>query len=175
MRHLLRDRRGVAASEFAMSLPFLVLLYIGGYQLSDAISAYRKVAVATRTVADLTSQYTSVSDDDVNEILDASAQVLAPYKVSAAKLLVSQIKIDASGTSTVDWSFGKNITRLSQGTPFTLPASVRTPNSYVIVASINYTYTPVTASGMIGTIPFQDQIIMGPRSSVEVDCRTCSN
>ena len=84
MRHFLSDRRGVAASEFAMSLPFLVLLYIGGYQLSDAISAYRKVAVATRTVADLTSQYTSVSYDDLDEILNASAQVLSPYKISAA-------------------------------------------------------------------------------------------
>lgn len=173
MRHLLSNRRGVAASEFALSLPFLVLLYIGGYQLSDAISAYRKVAVTTRTVADLTSQYTSVSDDDVNEILNASAQVLAPYKVSNAKILVSQITISSGGVATVDWSFGKNVTRLAQGTPFTLPASIRTPNTYVIVASTNYTYTPVTASGMIGTIPFQDQIIMGPRASVKVDCRTC--
>jgi len=174
MRHLLSDRRGVAASEFALSLPFLVLLYIGGYQLSDAISAYRKVAVATRTVADLTSQFTSVSDDDVNTILDASAQVLAPYKISASKITVSQIKMDGSGNATVDWSFGKNVTGLTRGTAFTLPSSVRTPNTYVIVASINYTYTPVAASGMIGTIPFQDQIIMGPRSSVQVDCRTCN-
>jgi len=174
MRRLLTDRRGVAASEFAMSLPFLVLLYIGGYQLSDAISAYRKVATATRTMADLTSQYTSVSDDDVNTIMNASAQVLSPYKVSAAKITVSQIYINASGVATVDWSFGKNITPLTKNTPFTLPASIRTPNSYVIVASTNYTYTPVAASGLIGTIPMQDQIVMGPRSSVEVDCRTCS-
>ena len=173
MRHLLKDRRGVAASEFAMSLPFLVLLYIGGYQLSDAISAYRKVAVATRTVADLTSQYTSVSYDDIDEILNASAQVLSPYKISAAKITVSQIAISSSGVATVDWSRGKNISGLTRGTAFTLPASVRTPNSYVIVASINYTYTPVAASGMIGTIPFQDQIIMGPRASAEVDCRSC--
>src|SRR5438045_1745239 len=99
MRRLLSDRRGVAAAEFAMSLPFLVLLYLGGYQLSDAISAYRKVAVATRTVADLTSQYTSVSDDEVNTILNASTQVLYPYKVSAAKVTVSQIKMDASGNA----------------------------------------------------------------------------
>jgi Flp pilus assembly protein TadG len=173
MRRLLSDRRGVAASEFAMSLPFLVLLYIGGYQLSDAISAYRKVAVATRTVADLTSQYTSVSYDDLDEILNASAQVLNPYKISAAKITVSQIAISSGGVATVSWSRGKNISPLTPGTPFTLPASVRTPNTYIIVASINYTYTPVAASGMIGTIPFQDQIIMGPRSSVQVDCRSC--
>ena len=174
MRRLLSDRRGVAAAEFAMSLPFLVLLYLGGYQLSDAISAYRKVAVATRTVADLTSQYTSVSDDDVNTILDASTQVLYPYKVSAAKVLVSQIKIDASGNALVDWSFGKNVTKLTENTSFTLPASIRTPNTFVIVASIDYTYTPLAAYGMLGTIPFHDQIIMGPRASVKVDCRTCS-
>lgn len=172
MRRLLQDRRGVSVTEFAICLPFLVLLYVGGYQLSDAASAYRKVTVATRTVADLTSQYTSVSNTDLDTILNASTQVLAPYKISAAKLTVTQVHIDASGTSTVDWSRGKNVSGLTQGDPFALPASVKIPNSYVIVAGIDYTYIPVAASSMIGTIPMHDQIIMGPRASTQVKFRT---
>lgn len=171
IRRLLWDQRGVSATEFAISLPFLALLYVGGYQLSDASSAYRKVTVATRTVADLTSQYTSVSNDDLDTILNASTQVLAPYKISSAKLVVSQIYIDASGNSTVNWSRGKNVSGLTIGTAFTLPTSIKIPNTYVIVAGIDYAYTPVAASSMIGTISMRDQIIMGPRATTQVKFR----
>lgn len=172
MTRLIHDRRGVSLVEFAICLPFLVLLYIGGYQLTDALSAYRKVTTTTRAVADLTSQYTSVSYDDLDTILDASAQVLAPYKISAGKVTVSQIYIDKNLNSTIDWSRGKNVSGLTPGTAFALPASVKLPDTYVIVAGIDYTYTPVAASNLIGTIPMRDQIIMGPRASSQVKLRT---
>jgi len=168
MKRLLQDRSGIAAVEFAMCLPFLVLLYLGGYQLSDAISAYRKVTLATRTVADLTSQYSSASLNDLDSILGASAQVLAPYNIAASKITVSQVKIDANRNATVDWSRGKNVNGLTPGTTFTLPDTIKQANTYVIVASIDYTYTPVAGASLIGTIPMHDQIIMGPRASSQV-------
>ncbi|MEO5865661.1 MAG: TadE/TadG family type IV pilus assembly protein [Sphingomonas sp.] len=162
------DQRGVSMVEFALSLPFLVLLYIGGYELSDGISAYRKVTTTTRTIADLTSQYTSVQTSDLDTILDASTQVLAPYKATAGSFVVSQIKIDGTGKATVDWSRGKNSSGLVPGTAFTIPASIKVNNTWLIVATVNFTYTPVAASGMIGTIPMQDAIFMNPRSSAQV-------
>ena len=165
---LMRDRRGVSLVEFALCLPFLMLLYIGGYQLSDGISAYRKVTTTTRTIADLTTQYTSLTTGDLDTILNASTQVLAPYKISAGSFVVSQIKIDASGNSTVDWSRGKNSSGLTVGASFTVPASIKVNNTWLIVATVNYTYTPVAASGMIGTIPLQETIYMNPRASTQV-------
>jgi Flp pilus assembly protein TadG len=168
MKRLLQDKSGVAAVEFAMCLPFLVLLYLGGYQLSDAISAYRKVTLATRTVADLTSQYSSVTDSDLDSILNASAQVLAPYKITASKITVSQIKIDASSNATVAWSKGKNVSGLTKDSTFALPAAFMKANTFVIVANIDYTYTPLAGASLIGTIPMRDQIIMGPRASNEI-------
>lgn len=165
---LIRDRRGVSLVEFALCLPFLMLLYIGGYQLSDGISAYRKVTTTTRTIADLTTQYTSLTTGDLDTILNASTQVLAPYKISAGSFVVSQIKIDASGNSTVDWSRGKNSSGLTVGATFAVPASIKVNNTWLIVATVNYTYTPVAASGMIGTIPLQETIYMNPRASPQV-------
>lgn len=168
MVRLQRDIRGVGAVEFALSLPFLVLLYIGGYQFSDAISAYRKVTVATKTVADLTSQYTSVTNDDLDQILAASQQVLTPYKVANAQLTVSQISIDGSGNPKVSWSRGLNTAALTEGTDFTVPASIKQNNTSLIVATIRYNYVPVAASSLIGTIPMRDVIIMSPRASSTV-------
>lgn len=167
-RRFWADQRGVSAVEFAICLPFIVLLYLGGYQLSDSISAYRKVTAATRTVADLTSQSTSVTASDLDTILNASTQILSPYKISAAKLTVSQIYTDPNGVSTVDWSRGLNINALTKGTSFTLPGTIKQNGTYVIVASINYTYTPVAGLALLGSIPMHDQIIMSPRASNSV-------
>lgn len=163
-RRLRADRRAVSAVEFALCLPFLATLYLGGYQLSDAISAYRKVTFTTRTIADLTSQYTSVTDTDLDTILNASQQVMSPYKTTNASMTISQIKIDSGGTATVDWSRGKNISGLTAGTAFSIPSSIRTPGTYLIVAAVNYNYVPVVASSLIGTIPMQDTIILSPRA-----------
>ncbi|NDU79348.1 pilus assembly protein, partial [Actinomadura sp. DSM 109109] len=65
-RRLFRDERGIALVEFALSVPLLLLMFIGSYQLTDAISAYRKVTTATRAIADLSSQYTTVSNSDLD-------------------------------------------------------------------------------------------------------------
>lgn len=173
MLRLTRDQRGVSIVEFAISLPFLLTLFIGSYQTCDAISAYRKVTTATRAVADLTSQYTSVTDADLDGILSASQQIMSPYKLSNAKLTISQIKIDSTtGASTVDWSRGLNVSGLTQGTAFNVPSSIQTKGTYLLIASIDYSYVPVAASSLIGTIPMHDQIILSPRSSAFITHRT---
>jgi Flp pilus assembly protein TadG len=169
MRSLAKNTSGVALIEFAMTLPFLVLLYLGGFQISDAISAYRKVTVATRTVADLTSQYTSVSKEDLDSILNASQQVMAPYKVTNAKIIVSQIWINAGGKARVDWSHGKGVDGLAKNSKYTLPSEVIQKKTYLIVASIEFDYTPVVAPKMIGSIKMRDDIIMSPRASDSVE------
>jgi len=169
IRRLIRDRQAISVVEFAICLPFLATLYLGGYQLSDAISAYRKVTTATRAVADLTTQSQAVNNVGLDTILDASTQVIKPYDVANAVVVVSQIKIDAAGNSTVDWSRAKNGNALAAGTAFAIPSSIRTPSSYLIVASVNYNYVPVVASSLIGNIPMKDQIIMSPRLSTSVN------
>ncbi|MGK6319815.1 TadE/TadG family type IV pilus assembly protein [Sphingomonas sp. DT-204] len=172
MTRLAEDRSGVALTEFALVLPFLILLLVGSYQFSDAVSAYRKVTTTTKTVADLTSQFTSVSQNDVQTILNASAQVLAPYSIAASKITVSQIHIDDKLVATVDWSQGKNVSGLSKGSAFNLPAEIKQPDTYVIVAAIDYRYDPIVAASLIGTINMHDQIIMGPRASNLVKMRS---
>lgn len=162
------ENRGVAIIEFAFALPILTILFVGGYQLSDAISASRKVTRATRTITDLTSQYTAVTNNDLDTILNASQQVMSPYKASAATMTVTQVSIDGTGNAKVDWSRGKNSAGLTPGISFSLPAAIKQPNTSLIVAQIIYTYTPIIAPSMIGTIPLKEQIIMSPRATASI-------
>src|SRR5262245_7181483 len=84
--HFWRDPRGISAVEFAMLLPLMVALYLGGVEISTGIAIDRKVTLVARTLGDLVSQASSVNTTDVNNILAASASVVAPYDDSRLKI-----------------------------------------------------------------------------------------
>lgn len=162
------DPRGVALIEFAIVLPFLLLLFVGGYQLSDAVFAYRKVTQSARAVADLTSQYTQVTDAQLDDILGASRFILSPYPLSSTTLRISQVTISATGAAQVDWSRGRNTTPLAAGSTFDLPAADRQNNTTILVADVTYNYVPAFASTMIGPITLKERVSMYPRKSTSV-------
>lgn len=159
------DRRGLALIEFALVLPVLIALFLGVYQLSDAVACARKVAVTTRAIADLTSQYQSVDTATLNTILGASQQILYPYDASKATITVSEIVTDANGATTIVWSQSLRGTARAAGASFAAPAAVVTKGGYLIVAEVRYAYTPAIDTGLIGAIPLGDTIYMSPRLS----------
>lgn len=162
------DRRGVSAVEFAFVLPMLLLIYVAGYQLSDAISAHRKVTIATRAIADLTSQYVTITDSELDTILAASQQIMTPYSPDNATSIVSEISVDKDRNATVTWSRSRNGAALSVGQSYTLPDDIKQPNTTLIVAIMDYSYVPKIAAGLIGTLTMHERIIMSPRRSASI-------
>ena len=49
-RRLVNDRRGVAAIEFAMIVPIMLVLFFGTVEFSSGIAAERKVSLMARTL-----------------------------------------------------------------------------------------------------------------------------
>ncbi|MCW6536391.1 TadE/TadG family type IV pilus assembly protein [Sphingomonas lycopersici] len=180
--HRLRDdRRGLGAVEFAIIAPFLLLLYLGGYQLMDATSAYRKVTTTTRTLADVTTQFTAVQASDVDSILGAAGAVMTPYSASNTTTRVSEIAISATGMPSVVWSRASsgNLLKTSDllANPTTpnnvVPAKLRIASTNLIFAEVSYSYVPPAGGQLIGPITFRDQIFMNPRRSVDIPCTGC--
>src|SRR3954467_14447221 len=89
-----QDRRGVSAVEFAMLLPLMMTLYLGSVEISQGVGIDRKVTLTSRTVADLSSQVSDISNTDMTNILNAASSVVAPYDVTKLKVTVSAVKID---------------------------------------------------------------------------------
>jgi Flp pilus assembly protein TadG len=162
------DQRGVSAVEFAMILPLMITLYLGAVEISQGVGIDRKVTLTTRTVADLTSQVTSVTSTDMSGILNASAQVIMPYDASKLKVTVSQVKIDANSTATIDWSCTLNGTKRTAGSAVTLPSALAIANSYLIWSEVSYSYKPTIGYVVTGTLNLSDQIYMRPRQSNNV-------
>jgi Flp pilus assembly protein TadG len=165
IRRLLRDKRGISAVEFAMLLPLMVTLYLGGVEVSQAIAIDRKVTLLARSLADLVAQASSISNSDSSNILAATASIVAPYSDEKLKITVSSVKIDNNGVAKVCWSDTKNGTARAIGSTVTVPAALNTVNSSLIWAESEYAYTPAIGYVITGTMNLKDQIYMRPRLS----------
>ena len=53
---LARDRRGLAAVEFALIVPLMLVLFFGTLEFSSGVAVDRKVTLVARTLSDLTTQ-----------------------------------------------------------------------------------------------------------------------
>lgn len=169
-RGFINDQRGLSAVEFALILPIMLLLYFGGVEISQAVALNRMVALTASTVANLVSQYTTISSgSQMPDILNASAQVLSPYPAANAKVIVTLITIDGTGRATVTWSQALNTTAKTVGQVVTVPAGLNTANSSIIMGETTYVYTPTFDFIHIGTLNLYSSVYMFPRASTTIN------
>jgi Flp pilus assembly protein TadG len=155
------DRRAIAAVEFALLLPMMLVIFVGVTEVGQAIAISRKVTITVRTVTDLVTQYAALSTTDTTTLLGASAQVIAPFPSANLTVTVSEISTDANSNATITWS--TNSTAYPTGTKVTLPTGLSAPNISLVWGQVKYNYTPVFGDKIIGTTVLSDQIYMNPR------------
>ncbi|MPZ55788.1 MAG: pilus assembly protein [Rhizobiales bacterium] len=159
-----RDDRGVSAVEFALVLPLMVTLYLGGVEVSQGLTIDRKVTLAARTITDLAARTDKIPEGEMTNILNASKAVLLPYSTANAKVTISQVLIDDNGNATIDWSVSKNGTVRAKGSTVTLPSALKVKGA-LIWGEVSYDYKPVIGYVITGTMTLSDQIYMRPRKS----------
>jgi Flp pilus assembly protein TadG len=162
-RGFIGNTQGVSAVEFALLLPLMLTMYLGGSEVAQAIATSRKVTLVSRAVADLASQSSAITAANMTNILNASAAVISPYASSKLKVTVSQVKIDANGVATIDWSETLGGTKHTTGEAVTLPAALKVANTWLIWSEAEYGYEPTFGSGITGSLQLKDQMYMRPR------------
>jgi Flp pilus assembly protein TadG len=168
LRDLAHAQSGMAAVEFAVLLPFMLVAYLGGVEIGDGVAIDRKVAITTRAVADLASRYTKITDVDMNTILGASSTIIQPYSSTPLAVTVSGVTIDNHGNATIDWSNSINGTAHSKGSAVTLPGTLASSGTYYVWGEVQYNYTPTLGYVMTGTWTLRNQIFMSPRESGKI-------
>jgi Flp pilus assembly protein TadG len=184
LRRFVRERDAVSAVEFALILPFMLTLYLGGSELGDGMSVQFKATLAARTVADLVSQcgnspgsgqYCDVANNlpidttSMNQILGAAQTVMAPYSTNNMVATVSELKFTGGNTTaTVIWSAANSGSGRAVGSFFTLPTgyqSLPAGTYYVILGEVKYPYTPPMGYVITGTINMYQDALFFPRNS----------
>lgn len=159
------DKRGVSAVEFAIILPFMAMLYLGGTALTQAIIVKRKVVLVAHTVGDLVARDNSMTDAEVTAVFDAAKAVFAPYAWNGLlKIKLSSVNINAAGTATVGWGEALQDTARANNSSVTLPVGLNTPNTSIIWAEVTYDFTPPIGGAFTGgTMTLTDQLYIRPR------------
>jgi Flp pilus assembly protein TadG len=157
--------QGVAAIEFAMILPVLVLMFLATFDGGRAIAAYMKMRAATYALASITNQYATIQSTDMTSILGATSVVMAPYTSGTPAVKISQVQISNKGVSTIEWSAAQGATARTAGSSITPPSAMVVDSSYLIFAEVSYTYTPLFGYFGSGSgITFSDSLYVTPRS-----------
>ena len=169
-----RDTRGAAIVEFALVMPMLLTLYLGGFAISQATSTWRKLSDTTAQLANVAAQYTTMQSTDAQGVMTAAAQIMSPYSTSNLSEVLSVVGVSTSGVATVTWSQAYNGgSAIAKGTVVTLPANMLQPGMSVVWVQTSYAYTPVVGTNYVPPITMNDQIYSAPRSSASIPCSSC--
>jgi len=173
-RKFAKDRKGLAAVEFALIAPVLVTLLLGTIEVCNALECHTKVTMLASTASDLVAQETSVSATDMTNIFDATTSILYPFPIANAQIIVTSIVSDGNGGGTVGWSVAKNTTAHTAGAAIAIPSGLMSKSSCavnacsVILAEVTYGYNSPLGKFFLGTVDMTDTFYSHPRKSTTV-------
>ncbi len=149
------DTRGLATVEFAFLLPIMLVLYLGVVEVTQGVIAKRKVDVLTRTLTDLTSQESQISDTYMTNVFATTTPVLAPLSGTPSKMRVTSLVLQGVGGGNpaflvcVEWTKDGPNGAPTAAVPSssTIPASLFDPNLSIaqplVVGQTQYAYKPI--------------------------------
>lgn len=155
-RHLRRysgAQHGLAALEFALFLPILLTLLLGGVEMARFVLVHMKTEKMAYSVADVISQYDSVTSGDVDIIFNATTELMGRYDSfdSDGRVILTSVRKQAGvDDQEVHWQCagGGSASASSRigtvnGTAVLPGAFTLEDNDNVIVSEVFYRYTPV--------------------------------
>jgi len=166
LRDFCRDERAVAASEFGLVLPLMIVLLFGTVELGNVLLLDKKVTAASQTAADLIAQQKVVTGTDIDNIWEAIDNILAPYGVGSARYTVLSVVADEDANQAIDWQDTRGGGEIEE---ITIPAGLLGANESVIVAMISYDYSPVFGDLLFTDFTISDVSYLRPRTVDAVD------
>lgn len=170
---LRRDINGMAAIEFALLFPLIIMIFFGTIGVSDGVAVDRKVTTLTRTLSDLISQAAQITPVDLTNAYMIGGVIMTPYSSTPIKAKITQIYIDSqTSLPKVNWVSAYNDTPHTCSELIAVPAGLRIPGTYLIMSEVTYAFKP--AAGISGatfqtpTFHLSDQTFTRPRQSAAV-------
>ncbi|SEP69879.1 Flp pilus assembly protein TadG [Devosia sp. YR412] len=105
LRRLWLVDEGVAAVEFALILPVMLLVYIGSMEASTLIAMDRRVQLVAGAVGDLVARADStISSSMLTDYFRAASGIMTPYPSGNVRQVVTQVDVSSTGVTSVAWS-----------------------------------------------------------------------
>lgn len=166
-RRLRSDRRGIAAVEFALIAPALIVLFMGVIEVTFRFQASQEATRYVHQAADLISREHGLTTNDLDAIYDAAIHMMKPLETTDnLDMDVIAVSFDDDGSGGIE----KNVLwRRTAGAsvPYDLNDmdGLGQLNESVIWVGIRYHYTsPVTSMFSGPTVNMERQSFARPRA-----------
>lgn len=184
---LCKDSSGIAATEFAVIVPLMLVLFFGTVEFSSGLAVDRKVTMVARTLSDLTSQSppttsnspsSMVNDNYLRNVFTASIAILQPYSATPTQATLSEIYIDSNLVARIQWSKAATIasgasqatlttSSHNAGDIVTVPPQLSVRQTYLILSEVSYRYVPTIGYVMASSgVNLADSAYTRPRQVV---------
>jgi Flp pilus assembly protein TadG len=155
-RSLLRDRSGIAAVEFALLAPVLMLMTFGTFEITRALIVHKRFQKATAMIGDLVAreQQLGANSTDAKNQLDAmmiaAVQAMAPYSSSPLQMGIYQFRANSTdATKTrIEWAYAYNYMiiqpcSLTYTSNKLVPANLISKGDAAIIVDAKYQFSPL--------------------------------
>ena len=169
------NSRGVAAIEFAMIMPVMVLILAGLIDLTNLFSSNRKVTLATNTIGDLVTQNANeINTAQLDGIFNAARPILDPIPDSQLEISIEAYRL-TGGTLTQIWHYGNGgVTCNGSGTPANISQLMADGNDVIVTRGCVITKTLVGMVLAHKNYILKEVVVLRPRQSEQLACTDCS-
>ena len=185
LRKLWRKCGGTASIEFALALPVMLVMFMGVFEVSQALIVYMKVIDVADTVSDLIAQQKQVASSDINNYYTAGELVMTPSAGLGLGLYVASITFDpVTGSPSVAWQVTRGgATAMSNAVAAAAATGLggachtasANPCDSVILAQASYTYTSALSYLITKGMTMSANVFSRPRAVFSIPCTAPCN
>lgn len=171
-----KDVRGIAAVEFGMIAPVMLMFLIGTIEVTRAVAIDHRFSQVTSMVADLVTRADELTAADVNAIYAVAGEVMRPYDVSDLKLSIIPVissnkdaqntRVYAGATNRPSFN-GGSVPAKCQSYPLT--KDMLGTNEAVIVIEASYAFKPIFTGTLLGANDWTSKAFAKPRKGLFVN------
>lgn len=179
IRSLVSDASGVAAIEFAIIAPVLMVMTFGTFEMSRALIVHKRFQKAAAIVGDLVSRQEQLgtSYDDAKAqlalMMSAAVQAMVPYSATPLQIGIYQFRAkstDATQTR-VEWSYAYHdmpvqSCSLTYTTNSLVPPNLLSKGDAAVIIDASYQYTPLLTNiipGVVKQMTWSNTLTFSPR------------
>ena len=168
---------GVAAIEMAVVVPAMLTVYFGIVDLTNAISASRRVTMTASTMADLVTQSGSptTSRAELQGFLQAAGSIIQPFSANGLAVEIYGFR-ETNDVPAQIWRQTNGVSCPDSAPPVDLDRVrlLASDSNDVIVARVCYTVAPIVGQVVQANLNLSDQITLRPRNTARIDCPDCT-
>ena len=182
LRRLCRERDGIAAVEFALILPVMLMILSLVVYGGQIYGVQRKVTLAASTVADIFAQgdnigSATITTAQLNQILAYPNLVLYPNDPTKVQVVVSQLSVQSGAGGTVGTVVGSwansNASPRAIGQQMAVDPSIAAAftgaaTSYIILGEVYYPFQPTGVFVSLAQVTLHNSVMMIPRTAAKI-------